>query len=62
MDETEGQAFWKLIFPRMPFIAIRSIGKKVYSNAYAQGIGRHTEEEALSLGEGDIRAISNFLG
>ena len=38
------------------------IGRRINDQAYAQGIGRHTKEENMMLAEGDIKAISNFLG
>ena len=62
VSEADGRAFWELAFEGMPFNAIRAISQKILANAYAQGMGRHTEEEVFNLGGGDIRAISNFLG
>ncbi|XP_006812515.1 failed axon connections homolog [Saccoglossus kowalevskii] len=43
-------------------IILKSFGKSAKKNLYAQGIGRHTEEEIYSIADKDLRALSTFLG
>jgi glutathione S-transferase len=38
------------------------IRRQVRKSLWAQGLGRHTETERLSLGIGDINAIAEFMG
>ncbi len=36
--------------------------RKIKSQTLAQGMGRHTKEEAVEMGMKDLRAMSAFLG
>jgi hypothetical protein len=36
--------------------------RRVKSQTQAQGMGRHTKEEAIEMGMKDLRAMSAFLG
>lgn len=36
--------------------------KEIKSQAYGQGMGRHTEAEVIEMGAKDLRALSVFLG
>ena len=62
MTETEGRAMRNFLYPGVPSIIMHGISRRVDKQARAQGMGRHTSDETLSLGEGDLKAISNFLG
>ncbi|XP_002731577.1 failed axon connections homolog [Saccoglossus kowalevskii] len=43
-------------------ILMKMIRRSVKKSLYAQGIGRHTEDEIYSIADKDLRALSTFLG
>lgn len=38
------------------------VGNLVKKQSYAQGVGRHSEEEVQQVMDEDLQALSNFLG
>ena len=38
------------------------ISRSVRKQAYAQGMGRHSQEEVMAIGMADLKALSVFLG
>ena len=62
LKEPEANDFLKTYFGIRYNLIVPFVSKGVYKQARAQGIGRHTKAEALSLAEDDLRAISKFLG
>ena len=58
----EGRALIKAALPGVSMLVVPGMSKGLYKKAHAQGMGRHTREEVIKLGEEDVRAISHFLG
>lgn len=44
---------------RFESLRLKNLAKKL---SYAQGVGRHTEEEVLQVMDEDLQALSKFLG
>lgn len=47
---------------KVPWIFFRIVGNMVKKQSYAQGVGRHTEEEVMQVMDEDLQALSKFLG
>ena len=48
--------------PTVPYLAMFLVGRRLKQQAIGHGIGRHSREEVMSIGEEDLRALSAFLG
>jgi len=53
--------FLKLAFPLSNYI-IMMISWDVRKKADGQGIGRHSQEDVMAIGQADLKALSDFLG
>lgn len=47
---------------KVPWLFFRIVGNLVKKQSYAQGVGRHSEEEMLQVMDEDLQALSKFLG
>ena len=47
---------------RIPSFISWVVKRFVKKQAYAQGVGRHSEEETIHIARLDIEAVSNYLG
>jgi glutathione S-transferase len=65
-EEENADALAKAFAPVMPPVigglVFRSIRGQAKKSAYAQGIARHTNENAYSMGKADLDSISELLG
>lgn len=50
------------VMPALPRFLIPYVKRLWKKAAHGQGMGRHTEAEAIEIGAKDLRAISNYLG
>ncbi|MDD5580464.1 MAG: glutathione S-transferase family protein [Methylobacter sp.] len=59
------EALKKLFFGGIPFplnkIVVFIMRKNVIKKLYAQGIGRHSDEEIVEIGNRDLKALADFL-
>lgn len=62
---------WRFVYTKgstlpqvMPFVVefAPELEKKWQKAAYCQGMGRHTEEEAIAMAVKDLQALSAYLG
>ena len=51
----------KLALPLSNYI-IMMISWDYRKRAHGQGIGRHSQEDVMAIGQADLKAISDFLG
>lgn len=66
LDSSYAHVSHKVFFGKYPW-PIRAalammVSRKVKETLYHQGIGRHSEKEIYQMAEGDLRAVSEFLG
>lgn len=47
---------------KVPWLVFCIGRNKIKNQSYAQGVGRHTEEEVLQVMDEDLQALSKFLG
>ncbi|EFX86930.1 GST-N-Metaxin-like protein [Daphnia pulex] len=61
---TKGKTLFQIqtSLPSILRLMMPIIARKVKSQTQAQGMGRHTKEEAIEMGMKDLRAMSTFLG
>ena len=50
------------IMPHFPKIVFYTISKNVKKMAHGHGMGRHTRDEVTHILQGDLTALSDFLG
>ena len=46
----------------VPFPVLMVIIRKIRKQADGQGLGRHSEQEVMAIGQADLKALSVFLG
>ena len=46
----------------MPLLVSMIVSRTIRKYTHAQGIGRHTEQELVTIGQDDLKALSVFLG
>lgn len=65
LDENSWQVVKKVFFANMPFVLRNIVPTMVQRNIrkalYAQGYGRHTQDEIYALGAGDLTALATCL-
>ena len=43
-------------------VILKKVSWTIKKQAHGQGLGRHTQEEVMAIGQADMKALSEFLG
>ena len=46
----------------LPLPVLMMISRAVRKQAHGQGMGRHSQQEVMAIGQADLKALSVFLG
>ena len=54
--------FLKEAIPAASIYILMMISWSVLKATHGQGLGRHSQEEVMTIGQADLKALSDFLG